>query len=60
MGGEDRTLLLAATGLRGREGKLMAAWEHEGRGGGIEVERGKQEKERDEREGGMEKDCSPV
>lgn len=53
MGGEDRTLLLAATGLRGREGKLMAAREHEGRGGGIEVERGKQEKEKEmkEREG---------
>lgn len=51
MGGEDRTLLLAATGLRGGEGKLMAAsldkGEDEGKGGGIDVEREKQR----EREG---------
>lgn len=43
MGGEDRSPLLAATGLRGGEGKLMAAWlnkgEDEGRAGEMEVER---------------------
>lgn len=67
MGGEDRSLLLAATGLREGEGKLMAAWrdkgEDEERRGGIEVEREKQrerEGQGDEREGGIEKDCLPV
>lgn len=68
MGGEDRPLLFAATGLRvGGEGKLMAAWldkgEDERRGGGIEVEKVKQrerEGERDEREGGSEEDSLPV
>lgn len=39
MGEEDRILLLAAIGLRGGEGKLMAAWldkgEDEGGRAGI-------------------------
>lgn len=67
MGGEDRALLFAAIGLRGGEGKLMAAWldkrEDEGRGERIEVDREtrrEREGERDEREGGIEEDCLPV
>lgn len=53
MGEEDRTLLLAATGLRGGEGKLMAAWldkgEDEGRRTGIEVDRVKQRERKDKK-----------
>lgn len=55
-GEEGRILLWAAIGLRGGEGKLMAAWldkgEDEGGRAGIEVQREKRkEKEMKEREG---------
>lgn len=48
MEGEDRTLLFAATGLRGGREKLMAVWldkgDDEGNGRGIEREREKQQR----------------
>ncbi len=66
MGGEDRTLLFAATGLRvGAERKLMAAWrdkgEDEGRGGRIEAEKVEQrEREGERNERGRERGGLPA